>query len=47
MNTARKTIMNANLFSGLFEMQVEAVGPGRVSQNYFRSKMRQEAHAPA
>jgi hypothetical protein len=27
MNAARKTIMNANLFFGLFEMQVEAVGP--------------------
>jgi hypothetical protein len=27
MNAAQKTIMNANLFSGLFETQVEAVGP--------------------
>ena len=26
MNAARKTIMNAELFSGLSEMQAEAVG---------------------
>jgi hypothetical protein len=49
MNAAQKTIMNANPFSGLFEMQVEAVvlGPGRVSRNCVSGKMRQEAHAPA
>jgi hypothetical protein len=41
--------VNANLFSGLFEMQVEGVvlGPVVFFQKHRRSKMRQEAHAPA
>jgi hypothetical protein len=38
MNAARKTIMNANLFSGLFEMQIEAVEPVELAKMTFAAK---------
>lgn len=40
MNAAQKTIMNANPFSGLFEMQVEAVvlGPVEFPEITFAAK---------
>jgi hypothetical protein len=38
MNAAQKTIMNANLFCGLFDMQAEAVGPVEFAKIIFAAK---------
>jgi hypothetical protein len=38
MNATQKTIMNAELFCGLFEMQVEVVGPVEFAKITFAAK---------